>query len=158
LWYLFSIDFYWPPNTPPDKGKWAKTEEWYRLGRHFYEKCPERYFPGKKGPSFFQSLYYVPLKLLLTFYRIIVKWGEVISMWKLGARSIQEPFWFLQWETQWRCFFWPLWHTFVNAAIAYNTPRLQNLKIHGVTYSTRYFFLKNIENWKSYDSSKFAIG
>ena len=53
---------------------------------------PNDISPGKKGPSFFQSLYYVPLKLLLTFYRIIVKWGEVISMWKLGLRRPKSPF------------------------------------------------------------------
>ena len=125
------IDLQTHPRTKENEQKQRSGPGW---GDIFTRNVPNDISPGKKGPSFFQSLYYVPLKLLLTFYRIIVKWGEVISMWKLGLRSIQEPFWFLQWETQWRCFFWPLWHTFVNAAIAYNTPRLQNLKIHGVTY------------------------
>ena len=83
------IDLQTHPRTKENEQKQSTGPH---LGGIFTRNVPNDISPGKKGPSFFQSLYYVPLKLLLTFYRIIVKWGEVISMWKLGLRRPKSPF------------------------------------------------------------------
>ena len=62
------------------------------LGYTFTRNVSNDISPGFKASSFFQYAYYDPLKLFLTCYDIIVKRLEVISMRKLGLRSIQEPF------------------------------------------------------------------
>ena len=61
-------------------------------GATFTRNVPNDISPGFKGSRFFQGAYYDPLKLFLTFYNIIVKRLEVISMSKLGLRSANEPF------------------------------------------------------------------